>query len=328
MFSGLKKLFCALILISTTPTIAMDYPSTSESSSGNVQRKYTLKFSTAPHNHPLLKYENSHNRIVLPVEVDMRPECPPVYDQLNIGSCASQACGAAAAYILKNQPSSIKFTPSALFLYYNTRVKEESVDLDSGTTIEGVVWSLAKHGVAPEADMPYIDDKIAFRMPPSKIAYANALQYMNLDNLSLSRVSQDAYTIKSILANRIPIICGLQIYSSFESLQVMSTGIIPIPNTKIEKYLGGHAVMLTGYNTSKGVFYGRNSWGIHWGQSGYFEIPESFILNSKLADDFWKIEKIGPKSSDVKSRISSLPEKSSFIFGNDDLDEDNLDKSI
>jgi C1A family cysteine protease len=308
--------------------MSMDDPSTSENSSGSTPRKYTLKFSIEPHKHPLLKYESSHNRMILPVEVDMRPECPPIYDQLNIGSCASQAGGAAAAYILKNQQSPTEFTPSTLFLYYNTRVKEESVDLDSGTTIEGVVWSLAKYGVASEVDMPYIDDEIAFRMPPSEIAYTNALQYMNLDNLSLSRVSQDAYTIKSILANRIPIICGLQVYSSFESPQVMSTGIIPIPNTKVEKYLGGHAIMLAGYNTSKGVFYGRNSWGIHWGQSGYFEIPESFILSSRLADDFWKIEKIGPKSSDFESHVSSLPEKSSFIFGDDGLDEDSLDRSI
>lgn len=322
MFSDFKKLFCALILISTTPTIAMENPSTSEDSNGTIQHKYTLKFSTEPHKHPLLKYENPHNRINLPNEVDMRPECPPIYDQLNIGSCASQACGAAAAYILKNQQPPIQFTPSALFLYYNTRVKEESVDLDSGTSIEGVVWSLAKHGVAPEVDMPYIDDKVAFRTSPSEIAYTHALQYMNLDNLSLSRVSQDAYTIKSILANKIPIICGLQVYSSLESPLVTSTGIIPIPNPRTEKYLGGHAVMLAGYNTPKGVFYGRNSWGSDWGQSGYFEIPESYILSSRLADDFWQIKKIGPKSFEKESIASSLPEKSSFIFGDEDSNED------
>ena len=327
MFSDLKKLFCTLILISTTPTIAMDDPLASESSKENITRKYTLKFSTGIPKHPLLKYESSYNRITLPVEVDMRPECPPIYDQLNIGSCASQACGAAAAYILKNQQLTA-FTPSALFLYYNTRLQEESVEVDSGTTIEGVVWSLAKHGVAPEIDMPYIDDEVAFKTPPSQIAYTNALQYMNLDNLSLSRVSQDAYTIKSLLANRIPIICGLQIYSSFESPQVKATGIVPTPNPRVEKYLGGHAIMLAGYNTSTGVYYGRNSWGSDWGQSGYFEISDSFILNPRFADDFWKIEKIGPKSSYIENIISLLPEKSSFIFGDDGLDEDNLDKTI
>lgn len=321
MFSKFKKILCALILISTSPTMAMDDPLTSESFRGSLQRKYTLKFSTGTHNHPLLKFENPHNRRILPDEVDMRPECPPIYDQLNIGSCASQACAAAVAYILKNQQSPIEFTPATFFLYYNTRVKEESVELDSGTSIEGVVWSLAKYGVPPEIDMPYIDDGVAFKVPPSEIAYIHALQYTNLDNLSLARVSQDAYTIKSILAARIPIVCGLQIYSSFEDHKVKATGIIPIPNPKVEQYLGGHAIMLAGYNTSKGVFYGRNSWGTDWGQSGYFEIPESFILSSKLTDDFWKIEKIGPKPTTLIDNIPFLPEKNNFVFGDESSGE-------
>lgn len=326
MFSKVKKILCALILFSTSQSMAADDSLTSENSNGTPQRKYTLKFSTGTHNHPLLKFESSHNRKVLPNEVDMRPQCPPIYDQLNLGSCASQACGGAAAYILRNQPSPIEFTPSALFLYYNTRVKEESVDLDSGSSIEAVVWSLATHGVSPEIDMPYIDDGIAFKIPPSEIAYTHALDYMNLDNLSLSRVSQDAYTIKSILADKIPIICGLQIYSSFEDPKVKATGIIPIPNSKIEKYLGGHAVMLAGYNTSKGVFYGRNSWGTDWGQSGYFEIPEAFVLSSKLADDFWKIEKIGPKTVISINSIPFVPEKNSFVFGDESSTEESYEE--
>ncbi|HNW45429.1 MAG TPA: C1 family peptidase [Elusimicrobiales bacterium] len=41
------------------------------------------------------------------------------------------------------------------------------------------------------------------------------------------------------------------------------------------KYLGGHAVLLVGYNDDKQYFIVKNSWGTKWGEEGFFRISYS-----------------------------------------------------
>ena len=55
--------------------------------------------------------------------------------------------------------------------------------------------------------------------------------------------------------------------------------------TKNEKVLGGHAVMLCGYDDKTEMFIVRNSWGSEWGDKGYFYMPYDFI--KQYASDFW-----------------------------------------
>lgn len=305
MFSCLKKISVALLLMSVSAANAEDALSLNDNPSSSLKRGYGLKFEKDGYGESsrkwlgaknLFKFErHTPNQVPLPDVVDLRPECPPIYDQLNIGSCTANAGGAAVAYILKNQQPAIDLMPGRLFVYYNSRVLEDAVNDDVGATLADTVRSIAEYGVPPEEYVPYIDDGETFKKRPSSEAYKQALQYADLDNTKLAGVHQDAYTIKSILAKRIPIIFGIQVYESFESDRVRRTGVVPMPNVKKEEYRGGHALMLVGYNTPEKVFYVRNSWGESWGQKGYCVMPEAYVLSSRLADDFWKIEKIGAK---------------------------------
>ena len=54
----------------------------------------------------------------LPSKVDLRPGCPPVYDQGLLGSCTANAINAAFQYMQKKQKQK-DFLPSRLFVYYN-----------------------------------------------------------------------------------------------------------------------------------------------------------------------------------------------------------------
>ena len=67
----------------------------------------------------------------LPTKVDLRPQCPPVYDQLHIGSCTANAIGAAFEFEQMKQTRANGFMPSRLFIYYNERVIENSVNSDT-----------------------------------------------------------------------------------------------------------------------------------------------------------------------------------------------------
>jgi C1A family cysteine protease len=59
-----------------------------------------------------------------------------------------------------------------------------------------------------------------------------------------------------------------------------------------EKVLGGHAVLVVGYDDSTQRFRVRNSWGSGWGQQGYFTMPYAYLLDARLSQDFWAINRV------------------------------------
>jgi len=58
---------------------------------------------------------------------------------------------------------------------------------------------------------------------------------------------------------------------------------------KDEVPLGGHAVLVVGYDMNEKRFIVRNSWGSGWGKNGYFTLPFEYV--DKMGNDFWTIKK-------------------------------------
>jgi len=82
---------------------------------------------------------------------------------------------------------------------------------------------------------------------------------------------------------------GMSIYATFESPAVRETGRATMPEPD-ERLIGGHAVMVVGYDEKQERFIVRNSWGPRWGLRGYFLLPYEFVLSEKrYAWDFWTI---------------------------------------
>src|ERR1700748_3416710 len=104
----------------------------------------------------------------LPPSVDLRAQCPPVYDQGQLGSCTANAIAGAFQFELLKQ-SLPSFNPSRLFIYYNERVLEGHVKTDSGAQIRDGIKSVATQGVCDEALWPYVTSKFATK--PSKALY-------------------------------------------------------------------------------------------------------------------------------------------------------------
>ncbi|HZF02651.1 MAG TPA: peptidase, partial [Methylomirabilota bacterium] len=87
----------------------------------------------------------------LPSKIDLRAKCPPVYNQGQLGSCTANAIAAAIEFDRLKQKLD-DFTPSRLFIYYNERTVEHSVDSDSGAQIRDGIKSVGKLGDCPEAE--------------------------------------------------------------------------------------------------------------------------------------------------------------------------------
>jgi len=221
----------------------------------------------------------------LPPLVDLRDHCPPVYDQGQLGSCTGNASAGAFQFdeIKQGKASDI---PSRLFIYWNERDMEGTVNDDAGAIIRDAVKVLAKYGVCSETTWPYDVDKFAEK--PSEDCYTEAL---NNQVLEYAAVDQSLDQIKSCLVCGFPIIFGFTVFESFMSEQVASTGIVPMPRVN-EVTDGGHAVLAVGYDDSKHAVIVRNSWGESWGDKGYFYLPYEYITNPSLASDFWTIRRI------------------------------------
>jgi len=224
---------------------------------------------------------------VLPTKVDLRPNCPPVYDQGQLGSCTGNAIGAAVQFERKKQGMAPDFPPSRLFIYYNERVIEGTVGTDAGAQIRDGIKAVATLGVCPEKDWPYNINQFT-KKPPVK-AFKDAL---HARAVSYSRVTRTLQQMKGCLASGFPFVFGFSVYESFESEDVAKTGVVPMPAAN-EKLLGGHAVMAAGYDDAQQRFFVRNSWGPDWGMKGYFSMPYSYLLDANLSDDMWTIRLIG-----------------------------------
>ena len=216
-----------------------------------------------------------------PLKTDLRAQCPPVYDQGNLGSCTANAIGAAIEFEHLKQFNK-DLMPSRLFIYYNERTIEGTVNSDSGAMIRDGIKSVNKFGVCPETEWPYIISK--FKKKPPVKCYQDALKDKVVSYFSIQNLND----MKLCLASGFPFVFGFSVYESFESQTVAKTGVVPMPS-KNESFLGGHAVMAVGYDDSKQVFIVRNSWGEGWGDKGYFYMPYAYLTNPKLAADFWEI---------------------------------------
>jgi C1A family cysteine protease len=220
--------------------------------------------------------------VTLPRKVDMRSKCSPVEDQGQLGSCTANALVGALEFLeLKDGAQFADL--SRLFLYYNERVIEGTVDQDSGAFIRDGIKSLAKQGVCTEPEWPY---KISrFTKKPSRDCYRAAKKHRILSYHRITTVDE----MRNCLAEGFPFVFGFTVYDAFESAAVAKSGVLNMPGPK-EKMAGGHAVMAVGYDDAARRFVIRNSWGSDWGQKGYFTMPYDYLSpDNNLADDFWTV---------------------------------------
>ena len=232
----------------------------------------------------LRDYKYQVTQKINPNIVDLRPYCSPIENQGSLGSCTGQAI--AGAIELLNKRNRKPTDVSRLFIYYYERLLLGTVNYDSGAYIRDGIKATNHYGASLETYWPY--DISKFRQEPILEAKSDAL---NRKVTRYERVTNFDGCIDA-LSNGFPVIMGFYVYDSFMSNTVAKTGNMPYPNTKRESLLGGHAVLLVGYNKTKKVFIVRNSWGTSWGDKGYFYMPFNVVTNTSMSSDYWIIKSV------------------------------------
>ncbi|HBF39573.1 MAG TPA: cysteine peptidase [Firmicutes bacterium] len=245
-----------------------------------MKRKYLLK-PDSPDLRDYFYRSHSYKTVGdLPQTVDLRDKMSPIVDQGQLGSCTANAIASGLREYLEVKVGQNLVRLSRLFLYYEERKLEDTINEDSGASIRDGMKVLSQIGVCPEKDYPY--DITKYTQMPTAEATAHAGQY----KISEYHRIGDLKNLKVALSEELPVVFGIQVYQSFESEQVAKTGKIPMPK-KDEQLLGGHAVLAVGYmdKGKSGILIVRNSWGNEWGDQGYCYM--SYTVFNKLVMDMW-----------------------------------------
>jgi C1A family cysteine protease len=86
--------------------------------------------------------------------------------------------------------------------------------------------------------------------------------------------------IKNALSEHGPLVTTLRVYEDFYDY------IEGVYSYVSGAYLGGHAVLLVGYNDNERYFIVKNSWGTWWGEDGYFKIAYSEVNGTTQFGDY------------------------------------------
>ena len=224
---------------------------------------------------------------IVPTSVDLRAYASPIEDQGQLGSCTGNAIAGAIELIDKKAGKQLDV--SRLFIYYEERVLEGTVNYDAGAYIRDGIKVCYTKGAPLETLWPYNVRKWASK--PTTAAYTDALKrkvtgYQRCVNFA---------AVKNALALGNPVVIGFDVYESFEqgAWQLANgSGLMPYPNVNSEQLLGGHAVLIVGYNDNTQRFIVKNSWGTAWADRGYFYMPYQVIQNTSMSNDFWVISAV------------------------------------
>jgi C1A family cysteine protease len=253
----------------------------------------------------------------LPQLVDMRDKFPACYDQGQLGSCTGNGLAALVQHCIIKSGYMYQFTPSRLFIYFNERSIEGTVDSDAGAEIHDGIKAINQFGVCPEVEgdktnpawvWSYDDGPNKFKQTPPEQCYKDAILHQAV---KYAQVNLDRSTVLNTLSEGRPIVFGFTVRQSFEDKEVLETGIMKVPGFAfLDPEIGGHCVVAVGYilNTPLGNdgvkdwAIIRNSWGTkiynqnpHFGDmAGYFLMPLDKVMCDKhVSSDGWVIDVIG-----------------------------------
>lgn len=214
----------------------------------------------------------------LPASVDLSASMPPVGNQGDQQSCVAWA----VAYALKSYQEKLElhqqllFSPSFIYNQINN-------GMNVPTYVTDALNLLSQEGVCTWDEMPYKDSDWVSK--PSTVATEDAKRF-RIDYWRQVNI-QDPKEVKAQLASGYPVIIGAQVSREFvndgyllKSNYIWKDKGVPV---------GGHAMLLIGYDDAKRAFKIMNSWGTEWGDNGFgwisYDIFRSVVSYGFVAKD-------------------------------------------
>jgi hypothetical protein len=233
---------------------------------------------------------------IIPTSVDHSANIPPVGNQGSVGSCV----GWAAGYYYKTYQEyedygwsvfdqNHIFSPSFVYNHINGGA-------DYGAFFEDAFKLLVENGCATYKDFPYTTNLSKW---PTESMYFDALKYRSneffyINASNLSGIQQ----LKQHIADGHVAVLGIDVYPNFDNISAFNYNYASADKSGSSR--GGHAVTIVGYDDNHishdglGAFRVVNSWGTGWGQSGYFWMSYTAVMDWDLSgrEGYYTTDKI------------------------------------
>lgn len=177
----------------------------------------------------------------------------------------SSCVGWAIAYALKSYQEAVEkgkrpTTASDIFspAYIYNQIKTNGCQ--GGSSIIQALELVRREGVSTLSDFPYSETDC--NSIPSKASKTNARSNAIADWRRVNFL--DPIEVKSQISAGFPVIIGMYIDEGFQALQNNQ-----IYNKHFGRELGGHAMVVVGYDDTREAYKVINSWGRMWGDSGF-----------------------------------------------------------
>ena len=226
----------------------------------------------------------------IPKKMNLDEFMTPVKDQSDRGTCAAFAAMALVESAIKKKMN-IEVNLSEEYSNYSTKRNGYFSQIDSGTVLTNLYTGISdKKDFLLEKDWPYqplwfglaekclpyeVDDEKAPFECYSHNAPPSHIMTKKISGIHFKLIHKDKITTNDIILelaiNKRPMSIsfpvnerGWKINGDVEYSDEMRNECIKTPRS-----CGTHAVVLTGYDLNKKIFYFKNSWGQYWGQGGY-----------------------------------------------------------
>jgi hypothetical protein len=210
----------------------------------------------------------------LPTRMDLSDRLPPPGDQGMQNSCV----GWSVAYALKSYQELVEeniplttgggmpnpervFSPSFIYNQINNGV-------DGGAQFGDALNLLTQVGAAPLSAMPYSQTDYLTRPSPAAVERARRYRADTWRQVNVRDVNE----VKAQIAAGFPVLIGALVD---EGLQRLQAGQVWQGYTGGQQ--GGHAMLVVGYDDTRGAFKLINSWGPGWSDRGFGWISYAFF---------------------------------------------------
>jgi len=242
----------------------------------------------------------------LPQIIDLSPNMPPVRNQGGQGSCVSWAVG----YYLKSYQEHIEkytnYTDKTLFspsFLYNI---VKAGDCNAGSYIHKNLERVQNIGIASLSTMPYKSTNCS-GLPSQQAnqeAKCNKILSYKILPLSTPMTDNDLISIKYFISQKKPIVIAIPVYEGFDNPSY-TNGEYIYNTYSTNKLRGYHAILIVGYDDTRGAIKIVNSWGDTWKNNGYlwitYNVAKQIILDAYISTDAKNLCSKGGASMQISS---------------------------
>jgi len=212
----------------------------------------------------------------LPPSFDYTDKMSPVGNQLSEGTCVGFASVDGMKEYQENEEWKEYKDLSVRYVYDNCK-KIDGYPNEEGTEVRLAMKILCEKGVCYESCWPYIPGIPGEPCPDADDQAKGFIGdgYWRVDGPDIIQAMKE-----TLVANG-PIVPGVIVFNGIFNAP---GGVVPMP-AEGEKWVGGHAICVVGYDDAKKWFKFKNSWGKTWGDGGYGYMSYDYMAEYLM--DVW-----------------------------------------